>query len=248
MSLALAIVDTDQHMLAHQAVRQCLAGRDFDQLLVFTDLDNAFSGLPVVSTPKLRGIADYNRLITRTLAEHLRCDHVLVVQYDGFVLHPDAFETEFLAYDYIGAPWPGQADADVGNGGFSLRSRRLVDTVASLPYDTSAEAEDLFICRSARALLENHAGLRFAPRALATRFSVEYPAVPHRTYGFHGIFHLPAVYRQDIAFLMRHLSDRVVRSRASFLLPGLQAIGPDAVRLLQQRLSPPHHLPAPELG
>lgn len=248
MTLALAIADTDQHVLAHQAVRQCLGGRDFDQVLVFTDRAEAFGGLPTVVTPTLRSIVDYNRLITRGLAEHLRCDHVLVVQYDGFVLHPEAFEPEFLAYDYIGAPWPGTDEGGVGNGGFSLRSRRLVDAVAGLPYDPSAEAEDLFICRTARPLLERHAALRFAPRALAARFSVEYPAVPHRTYGFHGIFHLPAVYRHDIAFLMRHLSDRLIRSRAGYLLPGLQAIGPDAVRLLQQRLSPPSQSPAPDAG
>ncbi len=29
----------------------------------------------------------------------------LVIQYDGFILNPDAWRDEFLDYDYIGAPW-----------------------------------------------------------------------------------------------------------------------------------------------
>ena len=234
--IALALIDTDQHRLAHQAVRQCLGAMDFAQVLIFTDQPQAFCGLPTLPCATIRCIGDYNRLVTQTLAEHLQADHVLVVQYDGFVLHGNCFEPEFLRHDYIGAPWPGPGPAQVGNGGFSLRSKRLVDAVARLPYDPAAEAEDLFICRTARPLLEAHAKCSFAPVPLAQRFSVEYPAVAHRTFGFHGIFHLPAVYRNDIRFLIDNLSPRLLLARAGYLLPGLQAIGPQAVQMLQARL------------
>ena len=234
--IALALIDTDQHRLAHQAVSQCLKAMEFSQLLIYTDRPQAFGGLPTLPCPTIKSIGDYNRLITQTLAEQLQAEHVLVVQYDGFILHADCFEPEFLQHDYIGAPWPGPGAAQVGNGGFSLRSKRLVNAVARLPYDCNAEAEDLFICRSARPLLEVHAKCRFAPLPLAQRFSVEYPAVPHRTFGFHGIFHLPAVYRHDIGFLIDNLSPRLLMARAGYLLPGLQAIGPEAVQMLQRRL------------
>ena len=234
--IALALIDTDQHRLAHQAVSQCLKAMEFSQLLIYTDRPQAFGGLPTLPCPTITAIGDYNRLITQTLAEQLQAEHVLVVQYDGFILHADCFEPEFLQHDYIGAPWPGPGAAQVGNGGFSLRSKRLVNAVARLPYDSNAEAEDLFICRTARPLLEAHAKCRFAPLPLAQRFSVEYPAVPHRTFGFHGIFHLPAVYRHDIGFLIDNLSPRLLMARAGYLLPGMQAIGPEAVQMLQRRL------------
>ena len=234
--IALALIDTDQHRLAHQAVSQCLKAMEFSQLLIYTDRPQDFGGLPTLPCPTITAIGDYNRLITQTLAEQLQAEHVLVVQYDGFILHADCFEPEFLQHDYIGAPWPGPGAAQVGNGGFSLRSKRLVNAVARLPYDSNAEAEDLFICRTARPLLEVHAKCRFAPLPLAQRFSVEYPAVPHRTFGFHGIFHLPAVYRHDIGFLIDNLSPRLLMARAGYLLPGLQAIGPEAVQMLQRRL------------
>ena len=246
--IALALIDTDQHRLAHQAVSQCLKAMEFSQLLIYTDRPQAFGGLPTLPCPTITAIGDYNRLITQTLAEQLQAEHVLVVQYDGFILHADCFEPEFLQHDYIGAPWPGPGAAQVGNGGFSLRSKRLVNAVARLPYDSNAEAEDLFICRTARPLLEAHAKCRFAPLPLAQRFSVEYPAVPHRTFGFHGIFHLPAVYRHDIGFLIDNLSPRLLMARAGYLLPGLQAIGPEAVQMLQRRLralqAPVEPLPA----
>ncbi len=234
--LALAIIDTDQHRLAFQAVSQCLKAMEFAQLLIFTDRPQAFGGLPTLPCPTIGSIGEYNRLVTQRLAEHLQAEHVLVVQYDGFILNADCFEPEFLQHDYLGAPWPGRGPAQVGNGGFSLRSKRLVDAVARLPYDCHAEAEDLFICRSARPLLEAHAKCRFAPVPLAQRFSVEFPAVAHRTFGFHGIFHLPAVYRDQIDFLIDNLSPRLLMARAGYLLPGLQAIGPHAVQLLQDRL------------
>jgi len=159
-----------------------------------------------------------------------------VIQYDGFVLNADQFSPHFLHYDYIGAPWPNYEVNEVGNGGFSWRSRRLVHAVAQLDYADPAEPEDLFICRTMRETLER-AGCRFAPKAIAQHFSVEFPAVPFPTFGFHGIFHLPLVYREMPDFLLDHLSDRIVKTRSGFLMPGFQAVSTAAAQKLQARLA-----------
>jgi len=159
-----------------------------------------------------------------------------VIQYDGFVLNADQFSPHFLHYDYIGAPWPNYEVNEVGNGGFSWRSRRLVHAVAQLDYPDPTEAEDLYICRTMRETLER-AGCRFAPKAIASHFSVEFPAVPYPTFGFHGIFHLPTVYREMPDFLLDHLSDRIVKTRSGFLLPGFQSVSPATAEKLQQRLA-----------
>ncbi|WP_431262289.1 DUF5672 family protein [Roseateles chitinivorans] len=239
-SLAVAIVDTDLHVLARQALLHSMRameqqGLPFSQVLIYSDKPELWPGLPVIPVPTLRSITEYNLLITRELAKHLSADHVLVIQYDGFVLNADQFSPHFLHYDYIGAPWPNYAVNEVGNGGFSLRSKRLVHAVAQLDYPDPTEAEDLFICRTMRETLER-AGCRFAPKAIASHFSVEFPAVPYPTFGFHGIFHLPSVYREMPDFLLDHLSDRIVKTRSGFLLPGLQAISPAAAQKLQARL------------
>ena len=233
---AIAIADTDHPVLALQALQHSLAGFPVGQVIVFSDRPEAWPGFDVVRVPTLRRIEDYNRLITRHLAEVLQRDRVLVIQYDGFVLNPAEYAPLFRHYDYLGAPWPQFADCGVGNGGFSLRSRRLVDAVARLDYADLSEAEDLFICRRSRPALEA-AGLRFAPRALAAHFSVEFPMVPWPTFGFHGIFHLPGVYRQRLDFLIEHLSDRVLRSRADFLLPAISRLSAEAGAALRRRLA-----------
>ena len=79
--------------------------------------------------------------------------------------------------------------------------------------------------------------MRFAPRSLAAHFSVEFPMVPWPTFGFHGIFHLPGVYRERLDFLIDNLSDRVLRSRADYLLPAITRQSAEAGALLQRRLA-----------
>lgn len=234
--IAIAIADTDHHVLAHHALHHSLARFAAGQVIVFSDRPEAWPGFEVTPIPRLQRIEDYNLLITRGLAEVLRCDRVLVIQYDGFVMQPQEFSPSFLHHDYLGAPWPQFDECGVGNGGFSLRSRRLVDAVAALDYADPSEAEDLFICRRSRRQLEA-IGLRFAPKAVAAHFSVEYPAVPWPTFGFHGIFHLPAVYRNDLDFLVGNLSERVLRTRSQFLLPAIDRISPLSGLALRRRLA-----------
>ncbi len=239
--LAVAIIDTDLHQLARQALLHSMQsmerqGLPFSEVLIFSDQPALWPGLPVIRIPTLRSISEYNLLVTRELARHLTADFVLVIQYDGFVLNADQFSPHFLHYDYIGAPWPNYDRHEVGNGGFSWRSKRLVQAVAQLDYADPTEAEDLFICRRMRETLEQQ-GCRFAPKAIAQHFSVEFPAVPFPTFGFHGIFHLPSVYRESPDFLVEHLSDRIIKSRSNYLLPGLQVVSPAAAQRLAQRLA-----------
>jgi hypothetical protein len=106
---------------------------------------------------------------------------MLIVQHDGYILNPDLWTDEFLEYDYIGAPWE---DGTVGNGGFSLRSQRLMETVASMTW--RLHHEDCLICGPLRGPLED-AGFKFAPTDVAARFSFErYAAGYQRTFGFHS--------------------------------------------------------------
>lgn len=131
----------------------------------------------------------YSRFMLRELADHIATSHVLCVQWDGFVLQGAAWDPAFLDYDYIGAIWPQFHDGhDVGNGGFSLRSRRLLEACRELPYDGSTP-EDVVICRLFRQQLEAK-GISFAPQALAQRFSYERTRPSGHQFGFHGALNL----------------------------------------------------------
>ncbi len=131
----------------------------------------------------------YSRFCIKNLAGAVQGTHVLVVQNDGYILRPDLWNPAWLQYDYIGAPWRlmvagGDKRKRVGNGGFSLRSRRLLDECSQLDYDEGV-AEDIQICQTRRHTLLFR-GIRFAPLEIARRFSVEKVDPKGPTFGFHG--------------------------------------------------------------
>lgn len=139
--------------------------------------------------PSIRCRADYSRFMLRDLSHHVETSHALCVQWDGFVLNGGAWDPRFLDFDYIGAVWPHFDDGKtVGNGGFSLRSKRLLDACRDLPFD-AAQAEDIVISRLCRPALEQR-GMRFAPEEVARSFSYERTKATGREFGFHGAFNL----------------------------------------------------------
>ena len=148
---------------------------------------------------RLGSRGDYSRFMLRELAGHIETPHVLCIQWDGFVLDGARWSPAFLDYDYIGAPWPHFRDGhNVGNGGFSLRSRRLLEACASLPFDGTA-AEDIVISRLCRPLLESQ-GMRFAPERLAREFAYERTKTTGHEFGFHGAFNLMGIFQLKMRF------------------------------------------------
>jgi hypothetical protein len=153
---------------------------------------------------QLNSRADYSRFMLHELCDHIATTHALCIQWDGYVLDGGAWRTDFLDYDYIGAVWPQFSDGhNVGNGGFSLRSRRLLRACKSLSFDGSI-AEDIFICRVRRDDLESQ-GMRFAPEAVARRFAFERTRPSGSEFGFHGSFNL-------VGFLAANEAVRLFRS------------------------------------
>lgn len=145
----------------------------------------------------------YNHFVVYRLHEYVDTDFALLVQNDGYVVNPDKWRNEFLDYDYVGAPWPMPTDgysfrdADgnlyrVGNGGFSLRSKRLLKIPTELGLEWKEYYgnyhEDGFLCVHNRKKLEE-AGCAFAPLEVAKHFSHE-TNVPEIQgiipFGFHG--------------------------------------------------------------
>jgi hypothetical protein len=133
----------------------------------------------------------YSQFIIKELWRYITTSHILVIQHDGYVIDGSVWDDEFLEYDYIGAPWNYKDDRNVGNGGFSLRSKRLMVTLASDPFIEFFHPEDEIIGRLYRRYLEHKHKIKFAPEELAHRFSYEchMPMLP--TFGFHNFFWKP---------------------------------------------------------
>lgn len=215
--VTLCAVDTRAPAMAARALQRSMAGIGFARVLLFThgwQPQAALPGIELVDIGPIRSGADYSHFVLRELAAHITTSHVLVTQWDGFVIHPEAWSDDFLQHDYIGAVWADQPAARcVGNGGFSLRSQRLLQAGRDARI-VQEHPEDLVLCRDYRALLEAEHGVRFAPPALARRFAFENetPAAP--TFGFHGPYNLPRVLDEaEMRQCLAELPDDFFRSR-----------------------------------
>lgn len=135
---------------------------------------------------------DSSKFSHSLLPDLINTDFVLSIHDDGFVINPHLWKDEFLNYDYIGAPWfhtvpyYGQKYR-IGNGGFSLRSKKLLNLCKQIP---SVGHEDANIGIRFRDFLESH-GCKFPSVELAMTFSLE-EAIPecpfdlNLCFGFHG--------------------------------------------------------------
>lgn len=215
--VSLCAVDTRAPALAARALQRSMAGIDFGRVLLFThgwQPQAPLPGIEVIDIGPIRSGADYSHFVLRQLPGHIHTSHVLVTQWDGFVVEPAAWTDAFLQVDYLGAVWPDQpAERCVGNGGFSLRSQRLLQ--AGLDARIVHEhPEDLMLCRDYRGLLEREHGVRFASPALARRFAFENETPAKPTFGFHGPYNLPRVLDEgEMLACLAQLPDEFFRSR-----------------------------------
>ena len=203
------VIDTLNYELSAYALKKSQQEFAAKNVLVFSDDQTRWRENEIIKIPEIKTTADYNRVIFFELPKYLKTDYAIFIQYDGFVISGKHFSEFFLNYDYIGAPWPHHQDFNVGNGGFSMRSARLVNAVQNfiLPDDLNS-AEDLVICRYLRARLQDKIGLKFAPKSMAEKFSYEMYTVSHKTFGFHGLFNLPSIMGADIQILFDHLQPK----------------------------------------
>ena len=179
--------------LSARAVARSMAACGFAEAALLTDAAPQDAWVPVRAIGRLGSRDDYSAFVIKGLGAHVRTSHVLLVQWDGFVVAPEAWDPAFLGFDYVGARWWWQKPgSDVGNGGFSLRSRRLLDALADPRFEPQAGvAEDELICRVWRPVLEREFLIRFAPSSVADRFSQERAGRAVASFGFHGVFNFP---------------------------------------------------------
>lgn len=176
------------------ALRHSLSQASFGKVLLLSDRqpgDLANSDIEWRPIPRIASRADYSRFVMGDLAGHIETGHALLVQWDGFIRDGRSWRDEFLQFDYIGAIWPQYRDGmAVGNGGFSLRSRRLLQATTTLTADGAPE--DVAICRTYRRVLEQTHGIRFGNMDVARAFSYERCDSSGMEFGVHGVFNMLA--------------------------------------------------------
>ncbi|WP_345725353.1 DUF5672 family protein [Qipengyuania pacifica] len=160
------------------------------KLLTDAEVRSAPPEVEVVPIEPLRTAIAYSDFLLTSLSDHISTTHCLVVQWDGHLLNAGRWQPEFLDYDYIGASWPQFDDGhNVGNGGFSLRTLRLMELCRN-PAFVRHHPEDVAIGRTNRDWLERR-GMRFAPSDMADAFAAERIGDPLQTFGYHGVWNMP---------------------------------------------------------
>jgi len=205
--LGIDCVDIDRLI---QAAEICMKDFNFAEVKLLTSLPT--EGIEnIVPIKPIKTIEEYSEFAISELNKYVDTTHVLIIQYDGFILNPSAWSDEYLDYDYIGAPlkildWSIKAfnlnpntngDLVVGNGGFCLRSKKLLHLLSEMSTQEKIpeyHPEDVVICIKIKQKLEAQ-GIKFAPVELAEQFSFEHSTKKSGEwtskwtdeFGFHGL-------------------------------------------------------------
>ncbi len=167
---------------------------------------------------QMLGYFDYSIFIIYCLQAFIETDYALVIQDDGWVLNGKNWNNDFYNYDYIGAPthlakvtnlinseseiignffWTNHISTNshniqfVMNGGFSLRSKKLLraptelnlsyilpapsikaNELPNIYWKSDSQNEDVQLCINMRASLEAY-GITYPPLDVAKFFSFE---------------------------------------------------------------------------
>ncbi len=179
------------------SLQKCQEGLSFTEvkLLSHERPNNLPENIIYEYAPEINHINDFNLYMFKYLGTHINTSHALYVQAHAWVLHPELWDNTWLQYDYIGAIWPWKDDAYIawgsgehiknGNGGFSLRSKKIMD----IPYKHDlpllqeqgwANEDGNLVCYFREAMLAW--GIKYAPSEVSARFAYENP-VPENNYG-----------------------------------------------------------------
>jgi hypothetical protein len=164
--------------------------------------DTLSNDIEFAKCEEIKDIMDYNKLVFSELGQYVQTSHALLIQHHAFVINWSCWQDEFLNFSYIGAPWPIKENSymgnngeriRVGNGGFSLRDKKLMNASKELGLPLKQEQgyfnEDGNSTAYYRRELLDY-GIKYAPVELAARFSFENPVEENnwgkmKTFGFH---------------------------------------------------------------
>ena len=190
--ITLVAIEFQWYDLTRYAIEHSLKHIDPKEVLIISDKE-ILPGARHVNTPPVANISEYANIMLKGVGPHVNTGHALYVQWDGIAYNKDQWTDEFLKYDYIGAPWPWEPEGrNIGNGGFSLRSKKLLDACLDDRIRLGTErsvAEDNVIGSDNREYLENTYNIKFATTALAKQFSFELGQY-QPSFGFHGLWNV----------------------------------------------------------
>jgi hypothetical protein len=138
-----------------------------------------------VEIPEIDNYYKYNDFVFRDLGDFINTPFALVVQDDSHILSANLWDEEWKTWDWIGSPWPIRENSfianngervRVGNGGFSLRSVRMMQLPKKLSLPLTQEQgyaheDGNYCCYYRKEFL--YQGIKYAPVEVAAKFAFE---------------------------------------------------------------------------
>ena len=201
-NVTIVAVDTITAEQSLKAIRYSCREIEFGAKKLITSQDIQADDVEIIKCEPIN-YEQFSHFCVYRLHEYIDTEFALLVHPDGYIVNPDMWTDEFLQYDYIGAIFPLPQDdfsfrdsegniQRMGNGGFTLRSKKLLCVAKDLDLEWKSYYgfyhEDGFFCCHHRKTYES-AGCKFAPIEVAAEFSHEtmvaenYGNIP---FGFHG--------------------------------------------------------------
>lgn len=216
-NITLVLIDTIAEELANEAINDTLERVKPKEIRIFTGQPRKFrereSTIKVDTHNMVNSLQSYNRFLWWEVPKYITTSHMLIIQWDGWVINPEAWTEEFLSFDYIGALWPWHKENRVGNGGFSLRSTELMQYLSKKHYQPGTHEDDV-LCRTYKNELLDLGCFSWAPEELAKKFSCEHPIITDPTgyyfksFGFHDCRNWPAFLNPTQLAIRLDLCDR----------------------------------------
>lgn len=200
IDLTIVVIDSLNYKASELAIQQTKKIFPLAKTLIFSD--KKFTHCDKFIEVEKFDYFEHSRICLQEVGKYLETEWALFIQYDGFPTNPNCWTDEFLLYDYIGSPFKKPDRMVVGNGGFSLRNKRLLELTPFCPQVNDGDVgmlEDQVISFSSREWLESQ-GIKYAPVELSKKFSTteELGMIP--SFGFHGHHLVPYFMGRDLTY------------------------------------------------
>jgi len=199
----------------HRSLEQC----KFADAVLFTHEPPPADGFRTVTIDKLdrEGYQNFRIKPPPTI----ETPFTLFVEWDGFVVEPRAWRTDFRNFDFIGARFLEHGvSVSYFNSGFCLQSKKFNAALGDPRFTViRGQSIDGMICGAFRPALERDYGIRFPTHEVADAFSYEWAHQPVRTtFGFHGLGNMPRYFSDAEMIEIIGMTDPSVLRTWQFIL------------------------------
>lgn len=167
--VTLVCIDCVDARRAEQAIDLCKKQVNFKNVALLTSQETSHPN--AVKIPSIDNINEYSDFCVHDLHRYFSTPHCLIVQHDGWITDPTQWDDSWLNYDYIGVDcrW-ARARRGGGVGGFSLRSKRLLEATDDRLARPCGIHEDYEIAVKCRSRFEEFS---FSPTCVCARWGVD---------------------------------------------------------------------------